>query len=601
MMNRLTLVAVLAGIIAVANPVYRIAEHQLAKSYASQRSALADMLDPRRLSLSLCGKDGRHHGLFFRSDFKLSVVPAALAAEAKMDDPPLWSDLGNHTHKITTSNPKAQAYFDQGLRLTYGFNHWEAIQAFREAQKIDPACAMCYWGEAYALGPNINAPQMDETAVEPAFSAVARAQALKANATPEERALIEALAVRYSPDPKADHAPLDKAYAAAMRKVYEAYPKDQDVATLYAESTMDASPWDYWERDFRTPKPEIAGGIAAIEDVLKANPDHPGAIHLYIHLVEASRTPERAEPYADRLVGSMPGAGHIVHMPSHIYFRVGRYLDSLKVNVKAVAADEAYFAQRKGSDIYRYGYYPHNVHFVLVSAQMAGDGATALQFADKLDKLIPADMVDLESWIAPIKAAPYFAYAEFGDPDKVLALPDPGKSAYLRVHWHYARGMALARRGDTAGVMAEADKIAALNTPEQVKTYRDSGVPADDIFTIAEMLLRARSLQAEKAYDRAIPLFARAAELQDGLQYQEPPYWYYSIQRSLGAAYLHAGQADKAADAFISSLVHHPNSAWSLYGLMKAQEAMNDPAKDATADLLEKAAVGKIDVSLDRL
>ena len=600
-MHRLTLVVVLVAIIAAANPLYRIAAHQFSKTSASSTTDLAELLDPRRLSLSLCGQDGQRHGLFFRNAFKLSVVPAAMAAEAKPDRPPLWSDLGTYSRKITTSEPMAQAYFDQGLRLTFGFNHGEAIRAFRAAQEIDPNCAMCYWAEAFALGPNINAPAMDEQSVGPAFSAVAKALALKAKASEPERALIDALAVRYSPDPKDEQAPRDKAFAAAMKKVYDAYPGDQDVATFYAESVMDVMPWDYWERDFRTPKPEIAKAIAAIESVLKANPDHPGAIHLYIHLMEASQMPERAEPYADRLNGSMPGAGHIVHMPSHIYFRIGRYLDSLEVNVKAVEADEAYFKQAEGSEIYRYGYYPHNVHFVLVSAQMAGDGETALKFADKLDKLIPADMVDIESWIAPIKTAPYFAYAQFGEPDKVLALPDPGESPYLQVMWRYARGSAFARQGDAKNTMAEADKISDLNTPEKIKIYTDKGVPANDIFTIAEMILRARALQSEGEYDRAIPLFERAAELQDGLPYQEPPYWYYSIRQTVGAAYLQAGKPQKAADAFLASLIHHPNSAWSLYGLMKAQEAASDPAKDVTAGLLEKAATGKVEVALDRL
>lgn len=600
-MKRLAYATVLAGIAAAAVPIYRIADYYVFTDRSPERTDLASLLDPRNLALNLCGEHGKRHGLFFKADFQMSVIPAAEAAEAKTDSPPLWPGLGTHTLKITTSKPQAQAYFDQGLRLTYGFNHWEAVRAFREAQKIDPSCAMCYWGEGYALGPNINSPVMSEDAIEPAFSAAAKALALASTASDSERALIEALAKRYSPDPKAERGPLNEAYAAAMRKVYDAFPKDQDIATFYAESVMDVAPWDYWERDFITPKGDIADAIAAIEGVLKTNPDHPGAIHLYIHLVEASRAPERAEPYADRLVGQMPTAGHIVHMPSHIYFRVGRYLDSLRINVDAAKADEAYLSQVTGSDVYRYGYYPHNVHFVLTSAQMAGDAATALEFADKLDKLIPTSMAELESWIAPIKAAPLLAYAQFGDADKVLALPDPGSNPYLKAMWHYARGLVLAQKGDTKAAMAEADRISALNTPENVKSFRDSGVPADEIFSMTEMLVRARALQGEGAVARAVPLFERAAELQDKLPYQEPPYWYYSIYQTVGAAYLQMGDPEKAADAFVTSLVRHPNSAWSLYGLLKAQQASGDPAADVTKDLLKKAAIKDMNVSLERL
>jgi len=600
-MRRLALAAAFIFVVAAAVPVYRIVHYQIDRLMAPPKSDLARLLDPRRLALNLCGQPGQSHGLFFRPDFALSIFPRAEAAQSRADEPPLWPGLGTYSRKISTKDGEAQAYFDQGLRLTYGFNHWEAIRAFRKAQEIDPTCAMCYWGEALALGPNINA-SMDTTAVAPAFAAIAKAAALKASANTEEQALIEALAKRYSADSNADRAVLDKAYAAAMSKVHISYPDDQDVATLYAESVMDLAPWDYWERDFVTPRGKIGEAIAAIEGVLERNPDHPGAIHLYIHLVEASKTPERAEPYADRLVGQLPGAGHIVHMPSHIYFRVGRYRDSLKVNVKAVNADEAYLAQAKGSELYRYGYYPHNVHFVLVSAQMAGDGKTAVEFANKLDKLIPAEMVDIESWIAPIKAAPYFAYAQFGDTKTIMALPDPGDIPYLKAMWHYTRGIALARDGNAAGAMREADDISALNQQDKIEPYLKKGVPAGDIFTIAEMLVRARAVQGNGQYDRAIPLFERAAELQDALPYQEPPYWYYAIRQTLGAAYLQSGHPKKAADAFIDSLVHHPNSAWSLYGLLKAQKAIGDTAAmAATADLLKKAAIGKGNVSLDRL
>ena len=269
------------------------------------------------------------------------------------------------TYPITTKNEMAQRYFDQGLRWSYAFNHPEAIRAFRKAQEIDPECAMCYWGEAFALGPNINAP-MDPSAVEPAFAAVAKAQALAKGTSERERALIAALAERYAPDPRADRAALDSAYAEAMAEAAGQFPDDHGLAVLYADAVMNTSPWDYWEADGSTPKGSTGEAVQAVERVLAEDPDHTFAIHLYIHLVEASNTPERAEPYADRLGATMPGAGHIVHMPSHIYFRIGRYMDSLASNWAAVATDEFLLEQiGDAAGTYAYSYYPHNVHFLL--------------------------------------------------------------------------------------------------------------------------------------------------------------------------------------------------------------------------------------------
>lgn len=272
----------------------------------------------------------------------------------------------------------AQRYFDQGLRLTYAFNHAEAVRAYRKAQAIDPDCAICYWGEAFALGANINAP-MEEGAVQPAFQALTEAKARAAKASEHERALIEALAFRYAEQADADPLALAVDYAEEMKAVQAQFPEDQDIAVLTADAIMNTTAWDYWELDGRTPKADtdVGKAIAAIEGVLEANPDHPGAIHLYIHLMEASTQPERAEPHADRLAALMPGAGHIVHMPSHIYIRVGRHLDSIEINRVAVEADEAYIERAKAEGFYLESYYPHNIHFVLQSAQLAGDAESA--------------------------------------------------------------------------------------------------------------------------------------------------------------------------------------------------------------------------------
>ena len=560
---------------------------------------IAALLDPARFGRSLCGKQGEDRGLFFRPGFRLALAPAAQAASNP--DVPLWEGMGDVSFPISTQNAQAQAYFNQGIALTYGFNHWEAIRAFEKARELDPACAICYWGEALNYGPNINQP-MPSSAVEPAFSAISKAQALAGSASEKEQALIAALATRYAPDPDADRAALDAAYADAMAQVHAHYPDDQAIAALYAESLMDLTPWDYWERDFQTPKPHIARGITAINGVLEANPDQAGAIHLYIHLTEASVMPEKAEPYADRLAELIPAAGHLVHMPGHTYFRIGRYLDSLATNVKAIAADEAYLAQVSGSDIYRYGYYPHNVHFVLVSAQMAGDPERALEFARKLDQLIPFEALAAGPLTQPIKVAPYFAYLQFGTADDVAAIPEPPANyPYVKGIWHYVRGSHYAAAGDVAAARAEADAIGALNTEEGLSDLTAEGIPGPDVLRLAELIVRARADRAAGNLEAAVAQLRDAVAMQNDLAYTEPPYWYYPVGQTLGAVLLDMGDAQGAVRAFQNSLVAHPNNAWSLFGLLKAQEAAGDPAAPYTAALLEKATVDPDKITLDQL
>ena len=353
-------------------------------------------------------------------------MSAASSAPAFAEtEPPLWGGLGSITYKVTTANERAQAYFDQGLRLAYAFNHGEAQRAFRMAQKLDGDCAMCFWGEALVLGPNINLP-MPEDAVAPAYAAAQKAKALAGKASPREQALIGALAVRYGGDPKAARAPFDAAYAAEMAKVATQFSDDDEIATLYAELVMDLSPWDYWKPGGREPNPQSVPIVPTLERVLKRNPGHPGAIHFYIHAVEASDRPKRAEPYADRLRGAIPGAGHLVHMPSHIYYRVGRYLDALEDNKTAVKVDEKYLADTNAPmGVYRLGYYPHNVHFVMASAQMAGDGKTVIAAAEKLRELIPDELAGGIAMVQPVKAAPYFATRSSARPRPCWHCPIP--------------------------------------------------------------------------------------------------------------------------------------------------------------------------------
>ena len=515
-------------------------------------------------------------------------MSAAGSAPAFADtEPPLWSGLGSITYRITTANERAQVYFDQGLRLAYAFNHGEAQRAFRMAQKLDPDCAMCFWGEALVLGPNINLP-MPEDAVAPAYAAAQRAKALAGKASPREQALIGALAARYTGDPKAARAPFDAAYAAEMAKVAAQF-SDDEIATLYAEAVMDLSPWNYWKPGGREPNPQSVPIVPTLERVLARNPNHPGAIHFYIHAVEASDRPKCAEPYADRLRGAIPGAGHLVHMPSHIYYRVGRYFDALEDNKIAVKIDEKYLADTSAPmGVYRLGYYPHNVHFAMVSAQMAGDGQTVIAAAEKLRELIPGEVARGIATAQPVKAAPYFAHAQFSTPETILALPDPGDAVpYVKAMWLYMRGVALAQRREFAGATAAANAIETLERTADFKLLKESHVPAQELFRIARTLILARVAQAKGDNRTAIARFEQAAALQDALPYTEPPYWYYPIRQSLAAALLQAGRYAEAERQFKRALSRAPANGWSYYGLVELHKSRGDvtAAREAEADL----------------
>ncbi|MET0217179.1 MAG: hypothetical protein ABW205_04515 [Burkholderiales bacterium] len=509
------------------------------------------------------------------------------------DNPPLMAGLGTLSYPITTSSPLAQRYFNQGLRLALAFNHAEARRAFRKAWQLDATCAMCFWGEALVLGPNINAP-MDPAAVEPATAAVRRAVGLKGVATLREQALIEALAARYSDDPKAERAALDAAYADAMQKVAARYPKDQVVAVLYAESLMDLSPWDYWEAGGTIPKGRTAEIIATLERVLKVNPDHTGAIHYYIHMVEASRAPQRAEPYARRLAATMPAAGHVVHMPFHIYYRIGLYRDALAANKAAVAADEAYIVKMAPKGIYPQAYYPHNVHSLMVSAQMAGEGTTVIESAEKLERIVSPEAARTIPWVQPIKAAPYFAHAQFSEPATVLALPNPGDALpYVQAMWHYARGVAFAAKRDTGSAKAEAAAILHIEETADFADLTAGGVPAKEVLRVARHVVDARIAQSQGDFATAAAEFEQAVVVEDQLVYSEPPFWYYPVRQSLGAARLRMGDLDGAEEAFRASLVRTPNNGWALYGLMEVYRQRGDTrSARAVEKRLQRAWLG---------
>lgn len=498
-------------------------------------------------------------------------------------DVPLYRNLGALTFKVSTRFAKAQAYFDQGLRLSFGFNHAEAQRAFQAAQRLDPGCAMCFWGEALVLGPNINMPMLPEASVT-ALTALSRAMARKGNASDKERALIVALAKRYSNHPKADRAALDAAYADAMKAVAARFPSDDTIATLFAEAAMDTQPWDYWEDAGAVPKGRAADIVHALETVLKRNPRHPGAIHLYIHAMEASTHPEKALPYANRLGALVPGAGHLVHMPAHIYYRVGMYRESLAANLKAIAADENYFKTSPSDPLYKAAYYPHNIHFVMVSAQLGGDGKTALAAAGKLDAAVPFKVVEQFAILQPVKASPYTTHAQFSDPDTILALVAPPEDLVLvATLYHYARAIAFAARKHAPGAQKEIAAIEKIETTADFKPFEAWQVPAREIVKTARMVATGRLADANGDLAGAARAYENAIAIEDALPYTEPPYWYYPVRQSLGAVRLRQGKLDEAEKALRDSLARVRNNGAALAGLAEVERRKGDASAERAA------------------
>jgi tetratricopeptide (TPR) repeat protein len=518
--------------------------------------------------------------------------PAPTAAAA----PVLFDNLGTYHRPITTTSTRAQAYFDQGLRLVYGFNHYEAQAAFREAARLDPACAMCAWGIALTYGSNYNSPT-DAERERGALAAVSQARTLvAARGTEPERALITALAARHSASPTADRAALDRAYADAMREASRRFPADLDAATLFADALMNLRPWSLWTPDGK-PQPGTEEIVTTLERVLAADPRHPGANHLYIHAVEASPDPRRGEAAADRLLGLMPGAGHMVHMPSHIYYRIGRYADASTVNVAAVAADRAYFGKSQPSPIYRGMYYPHNLDFIWHAAGMEGRGAECVRAAREFAAAVPAaavlEMPDMET--AP--AAPLLALARFGRWDEILAQPEPpARMLYVTVAWRYARGLAQlgkGRRAEAERELAELRAVLARVPAERTLTF---------FFKMADVArLAAETLAGEieargGSIDAAITHLAEAVRLQDAHWFTEPPPWYYPVRQSLGAALLQAGRAAEAEAVYREDLRWNPENGWSLFGLAQSLRAQGKAA--AAEDARFRRAWARADVQL---
>lgn len=487
---------------------------------------------------------------------------------------PLLEGLGDHHHEIRTRSDLAQTYFDQGLILSYGFNHAEAARSFREATRHDPECAMCWWGLALVLGPNINAP-MDPESNPEAWSAVQKALDLSAGGDARERAYVEALATRYAAEPPEDRSSLDQAFAEAMAEVVRQYPDDLDAAALYAEALMDTMPWDYWQEDGE-PKPATREVLAQLEKVIEGHPRHPGALHLYLHAVEEVN-PEWGVDAADRLTDLVPGAGHLVHMPSHIYIRVGRYEDAAKANRKAIEADDAYVTQCHAQGLYPVAYMPHNHHFLWAAATFQGDSETALRSAEHI-----AHHVDRELLRAPgygtlqhFFATPLYAQVRFGRWEEILNTPQPDADLlYPEGVWRYARALSLIRqdrRDEARAELARLREIAADPALDTVTLWDINGTA--DLLEIASEVVAGELAAAEGDTEEAVRSLEVAVDLESTLLYDEPPAWHQSVRQVLGAVLLEAGRAEDAERVYREDLAKFPDNGWSLHGLAAALDA----------------------------
>ena len=495
---------------------------------------------------------------------------------------PLFNDLGNHQYPISTKSPHAQKYFNQGLILTYGFNHAEAIRSFEEAIRLDSNCAMCYWGVALALGPNINKP-MDAADGPRAWDALQQAKRLAANATEKEKAFINALETRYSEKSVTDRRSLDLAYANAMREVMKRYPDDLDVATLFAEALMDTMPWDYYMED-RRPKAVTVELIRALEFVIAKDPQHPGANHYYIHAVEASPYPERALPSAERLGEIAPGAGHLVHMPSHIYLRVGRYHDATLANEEAVKADQSYISQCRAQGFYPVAYYPHNRHFLWYTSGMEGRSELSIRTAREIDRMNDHQNLAEGKRFDPLLV---LTLARFGKWDEALALPHPPPDQlFAAAMFHYARGMAQAAKLNLEATQQELAALERIASNPQIKVADQAfPLPGEKLVGLSRHVLAGELAGRRGQAAEMNQQFTTAIQLEDELPYMEPPYWHHPVRQIYGAALLQAGKAAEAEKIYREDLERHPANGWSLYGLLGSLRAQG---KTGEANEVEK-------------
>jgi len=506
------------------------------------------------------------------------------------DSVPLYTNLGSHHKQISTRVAAAQQYFDQGLRFVYGFNHAEAIRSFTRAAELDSSCAMCYWGIALAYGPHVNAP-MDSASGVAAYAAVQKALTLKSHATAAERAYIEAVAQRYEAVPTADRARLDRLYSHAMERLAKSYADDLDAATLYAESLMDLRPWNYWRPD-GTPYPGTNDIVRQLERVLSRNPNHPGACHYFIHAVEAVN-PQAAMPCAERLARLMPDEGHMVHMPAHIYIRVGRWNDAVQANQHAIHSDEVFIEGQHPVGVYPLAYYPHNIHFLAFASTMAGRSAQALKASDTLTSKVNLDAARQVVMLQEMLPYHVLTLTTFGKWDEVLEQPLP--PADIRFSYAmacYARGVAYAAKGQWVEAQAALDTVTAIDTETPENSDGKTALSIAVHALSGEIATRRGDLETGTHH------FREAAKIEDGGLYFEPPKWFYPIRHSLGAALLKSNQHAEAEKVYREDLRRFPENGWSLFGLAQALQAQGKNREAAAAEARFRRAWASTDVTL---
>ncbi|MBZ5859097.1 tetratricopeptide repeat protein [Flavihumibacter profundi] len=483
---------------------------------------------------------------------------------------PKFNGLEGIAFQVSTSNQEAQEYFNQGMMLAYGFNHAEAARSFYEATRLDSTCAMAYWGYAYVLGPNYNGG-MEKDNFQRAYDATIKAQSLSKNCTPKEKALIEALGYRYAANPPVDRSSLDIAYASAMKKVYGQYSSDPDIGALYAEALMDLHPWDLYDKQTKKPRAWTPELVTVLEHLMKVNPKHPGAHHFYIHALETSATPEKALESAKLLYTLVPGSGHLVHMPSHIYINTGDYhLGSLS-NLRAVEADSIYTTACHAQGMYPLSYYPHNYHFLAATATLEGNSSLAWMAAKKLQKHTAKDIMHLPEWgtLQHYYTIPYYVAAKLSMWDTLLSLSPPPKDlVYPNAIWHYAKGMAYLGKDDVSNAREELNSLTGLAADSTLQQLTVWGINTTaDLAQIASKVLAACIATKQNDYEQSISLFNQAVAIEDNLNYNEPPDWFFSVRHHLGAVLLKAGKYNEAEIVYQKDLQTWKKNGWALIGL----------------------------------
>jgi tetratricopeptide (TPR) repeat protein len=509
---------------------------------------------------------------------------------------PVLEGVGNAHLVISTTVPRAQQFFDQGLRLSYAFNHPEAVRAFKEAQRVDPKCGMCWWGEALVLGPNINMASPSPEAEKQAYDAAQQALKRRKTATPKERALIDAIATRYTKG-VVDRPALDKAYAKAMTGVASTYRDDLDVQTLYAESLMDLSPWDFWTNAGQ-PTTYTETIVGVLDEVLAKDPNHAGADHFLIHVMEASKTPEKALAAADRLSTLAPSAGHMVHMPAHIYMRTGFYEKAAASNVRAIAADESYIEQCRAQGAYPLYLYPHNMHFLWAASTFEGNSALAIATAHKMTGKLTHDHTAGPASVQDWAVVPFYALVRFGRWDDVLAEKTISDKPYANAIRHWARGLAFANRGQLDAAREELKQFETEQASPELQKDSVGFDPAPRVLEIPRKTLQADIARAEHKRADQIRLLQEAVAIQDGLRYNEPPEWHQPVRHLLGAALLDEGRGAEAEAVYRKDLEENRENGWALFGLLQSLRAQGKVGEAAEVEARFRRAWARADIIL---